>query len=146
MSWAYFLPKTSQATICFPRIFRRGFFSKSYFQILLLSWLLGFLEEQLIQITVVNDRDSMLINSNCTKNIDHLHQPTINHKIFLKKYAYSPPPLHPRYSMLRECENCLELLWWLPGTSGRPKTCGWLSEIQNLIWQGFTLADAFKHF
>ena len=23
--------------------------------------------------------------------------------------------------MLRECENCLELHWWLPGISGRPK-------------------------
>ena len=109
ISWAYFLPKTSQATICFPRIFRRGFFSKSYFQILRLSWLLGFFEEQVIQITVVNDRDSMLINSNCTKNIDHLHQPTISHKIFLKKYAYSPL-LHPRYSMLR-CWDSVKIVW-----------------------------------
>ena len=41
---------------------------------------------------------------------------------FLKKYAYSPPPPFLPYSMLRECENCFELLWWLPGTSGRPKT------------------------
>ena len=32
----------------------------------------------------------------------------------------TPPP--PPYSMWRECENCLELLWWLSDTSGTPKT------------------------
>ena len=29
---------------------------------------------------------------------------------------------YPPFPMLRECENCLELLRWLPGRSGRPKT------------------------
>ena len=48
---------------------------------------------------------------------------------------------HPLYSMLRECGNCLfvELLWWLPGTSGRPKTCqhwNWGNGVCATIFMG----------
>ena len=32
------------------------------------------------------------------------------------------PKLEQHLFWERECENCLELLWWLPSTSGRPKT------------------------
>ena len=79
---------------------------------------------------------------------------------FHKKFAYNTPiPPSQCWESVKIVLNCSDgCLVHLGGLKRKKSTlklgegglfhsfCGWLSESQNLFWQGFTLADAFKHF
>ena len=58
------------------------------------------------------------------QNSDNQSQNIVTQPHFFFKKSSSPDhaPCHRPYSVLRECEHFLQLLSWLPGTSGRPET------------------------